>query len=428
MSHLLIPEYKVVMLGSGGVGKSMITTRYINGNFTEEYDPTIEDSYRKRCEVDDNACFLEILDTAGQEEYIALRDYHIRGGDCFVIVYSITNKSTLEEAEHIAEKIYQTKQTDEVPIVLVGNKCDHESERQVSMEDGKRLAKKIKSGFYEVSAKTGVKVDSIFTQCVRRIKHHSRNTELPSALTTARSSVHHSRESSVQGDKRSKKEKPKSSSKSWLPGRKSISKENAPLAVPASPPPMATLIPALPRNESNIPDYYLTTFTNSPEPHIVPANGKPTSIQRRKSEAGSPLGNRQINKGYARENSGSSSPTGRNGETMSVPPPKRVHYMGDESPSKRTQDTRSAPPPRRSGNNANSEKKLPDRYDQEDGNIPSLKRSLGTDTESNLSGHRIKKSSIQVVPYGTAIKPDVNKTLPEPKRRKKRMSSSCPIL
>ncbi|KAJ2507863.1 Ras GTPase ras2, partial [Coemansia sp. RSA 2049] len=99
MSHLLVPEYKVVMLGSGGVGKSMLTTKYINGTFSEEYDPTIEDSYRKQCDVDGEPCMLEILDTAGQEEYAAMRDYQIRTGDCFVIVYSITDLDSFEEAK-----------------------------------------------------------------------------------------------------------------------------------------------------------------------------------------------------------------------------------------------------------------------------------------------------------------------------------------
>ncbi|KAJ2908056.1 Ras GTPase, partial [Coemansia aciculifera] len=88
MKSMLIPEYKVVMLGTGGVGKSMLTTRFINGEFSHEYDPTIEDSYRKQCQIDGDLCVLDILDTAGQEEYAAMRDYHIRSGHGFIIVYS----------------------------------------------------------------------------------------------------------------------------------------------------------------------------------------------------------------------------------------------------------------------------------------------------------------------------------------------------
>lgn len=58
-------EYKIVVLGSGGVGKSALTVQFVQGIFVEKYDPTIEDSYRKQVEVDAQQCMLEILDTAG---------------------------------------------------------------------------------------------------------------------------------------------------------------------------------------------------------------------------------------------------------------------------------------------------------------------------------------------------------------------------
>jgi len=62
---LRMREYKIVVLGSGGVGKSALTVQFVQGIFVEKYDPTIEDSYRKQVEVDGQQCMLEILDTAG---------------------------------------------------------------------------------------------------------------------------------------------------------------------------------------------------------------------------------------------------------------------------------------------------------------------------------------------------------------------------
>jgi Ras-related protein Rap-1A len=59
-------EYKIVVLGSGGVGKSALTIQFIQGSFVEKYDPTIEDSYRKHVEIDGKAAMLDILDTAGK--------------------------------------------------------------------------------------------------------------------------------------------------------------------------------------------------------------------------------------------------------------------------------------------------------------------------------------------------------------------------
>ena len=71
LSQLLIMrEYKIVVLGSGGVGKSALTVQFVQGIFVEKYDPTIEDSYRKQVEVDGQQCMLEILDTAGTVSFL----------------------------------------------------------------------------------------------------------------------------------------------------------------------------------------------------------------------------------------------------------------------------------------------------------------------------------------------------------------------
>lgn len=73
-------EYKLVVLGSGGVGKSALTVQFVQGIFVEKYDPTIEDSYRKQVEVDNSQCMLEILDTAGTEQFTAMRDLYMKNG------------------------------------------------------------------------------------------------------------------------------------------------------------------------------------------------------------------------------------------------------------------------------------------------------------------------------------------------------------
>lgn len=87
-------EFKVVVLGSGGVGKSALTMQFVSGTFMEKYDPTIEDFYRKEIEVDSAPCVLEILDTAGTEQFASMRDLYIKNGQGFVVVYSITSHQT----------------------------------------------------------------------------------------------------------------------------------------------------------------------------------------------------------------------------------------------------------------------------------------------------------------------------------------------
>jgi len=115
-------EFKVVVLGSGGVGKSALTVQFVSGCFMEKYDPTIEDFYRKEIEVDGSPCVLEILDTAGTEQFASMRDLYIKNGQGFLVVYSITNHQTFQDIKTMKEQISRVKGMDKVPLLLVGNK------------------------------------------------------------------------------------------------------------------------------------------------------------------------------------------------------------------------------------------------------------------------------------------------------------------
>eukprot|EP01086_Lenisia_limosa_P008481 TRINITY_DN2_c0_g4_i1.p1 TRINITY_DN2_c0_g4~~TRINITY_DN2_c0_g4_i1.p1 ORF type:complete len:201 (-),score=59.99 TRINITY_DN2_c0_g4_i1:80-637(-) len=163
-------EYKIVVLGSGGVGKSALTVQFVQGIFVEKYDPTIEDSYRKQVEVDGQQCMLEILDTAGTEQFTAMRDLYMKNGQGFVLVYSITAQSTFNDLTDLRDQILRVKDTDTIPMVLVGNKCDLESERVVPQEQGSKLSETFGScAFLESSAKTKHNVNEIFFNLVRQI-------------------------------------------------------------------------------------------------------------------------------------------------------------------------------------------------------------------------------------------------------------------
>ncbi|TPX68775.1 hypothetical protein SpCBS45565_g02872 [Spizellomyces sp. 'palustris'] len=146
---------------------------FIGAHFisTETYDPTIEDSYRKQVVIDELPCILEVLDTAGQEEYTALRDQWIRDGEGFLLVYSITSRSTFERVERFKQQITRVKDMDKVPLMLVGNKCDKLAEREVSKEEGQQMARRLKCDFIETSAKTCLNVDKAFYNVVRMIRH-----------------------------------------------------------------------------------------------------------------------------------------------------------------------------------------------------------------------------------------------------------------
>lgn len=164
-------EYKLVMVGGGGVGKSALTIQMIQNNFFAAYDPTIEDSYRKQVKIDDEMTLLDILDTAGQEEYSSIRDQYMRTGQGFIIVYSITSKASFEEVKQFREHVVRVKDSNKVPIVLVGNKLDLEDEsREVSKEEGRELAQGWGVPWMETSAKERIRCEDAFFEIVREIR------------------------------------------------------------------------------------------------------------------------------------------------------------------------------------------------------------------------------------------------------------------
>lgn len=163
-------DYKLVVLGAGGVGKSCLTVQFVQGVYLDTYDPTIEDSYRKTIEIDSKVFDLEILDTAGVAQFTAMRELYIKSGMGFILVYSVTDRQSLEELLDLREQVLRIKDVNRVPMVLVGNKADLGDERAVSVEEGIEVSSKWgKVPFYETSALLRSNVDEVFVDLVRQI-------------------------------------------------------------------------------------------------------------------------------------------------------------------------------------------------------------------------------------------------------------------
>ncbi|KAK6482918.1 ras-related protein M-Ras [Huso huso] len=130
-----LPTYKLVVVGDGGVGKSALTIQFFQKIFVPDYDPTIEDSYLKHTEIDGQWAILDVLDTAGQEEFSAMREQYMRTGDGFLIVYG-------GDRQRFHQLILRVKDRESFPMILVANKVDLVHLRKVTSEQGKEMAAK----------------------------------------------------------------------------------------------------------------------------------------------------------------------------------------------------------------------------------------------------------------------------------------------
>ncbi|SCV74135.1 BQ2448_6567 [Microbotryum intermedium] len=168
----------------------------------------IEDSYRKQCVIDEEVALLDVLDTAGQEEYSyvvilnwymvnrlargetvhvsggqreasrlcesAMREQYMRTGEGFLLVYSITSRNSFDEIGTFHQQILRVKDKDFFPVILVANKCDLEYERKVDSQEGRELAKQFGCRFIETSAKQRLNVEEAFSNLVREIRKYNK--------------------------------------------------------------------------------------------------------------------------------------------------------------------------------------------------------------------------------------------------------------
>ncbi|KAM0791145.1 hypothetical protein ACM66B_005631 [Microbotryomycetes sp. NB124-2] len=176
---------KIVIVGEGGVGKSSITMAILKRDFNEneDYDPTIEDSYTVHTTVDGTPHSIELIDTAGQEEYrSAWNEGHCRDAHGFILCYSIDNHKSfdlLPDFLHIIRKARSTvehpstiisPENTPFPVLVLGNKCDKPpSSRLVSAQQGLAFARQAGALFYECSAKSKVNVDTSFQLLIKNV-------------------------------------------------------------------------------------------------------------------------------------------------------------------------------------------------------------------------------------------------------------------
>uniref|UniRef100_A0A5F8GET8 DIRAS family GTPase 1 n=1 Tax=Monodelphis domestica TaxID=13616 RepID=A0A5F8GET8_MONDO len=146
-------DYRVVVFGAAGVGKSSLVLRFVRGTFRETYVPTIEDTYRQVICCEKSVCTLQITDTTGSHQFPAMQRLSISKGHAFILVYSVTSKQSLDDLLPIYE----------CPSCWLGNKTD-EDQRELQASEGEALANKWNCSFMETSAKNNSNVQELFEE------------------------------------------------------------------------------------------------------------------------------------------------------------------------------------------------------------------------------------------------------------------------
>ena len=187
--------FYLTVLGGPNAGKTSVIEQYVQGHFTEEYDPAIGVEYRRIAEVDGNSYMFDIMDLYGENDVGGGIDYcynFIKESKGFLLVYSITSLDTFNKIEYYYEnalrisKFYDT----ELPAVLIGNKCDLEDRRQVTTEQGEELARKLNCPFFETSAKNRICIVEAFDEVIREIgTHHPHGEEKEPEKESKRSRI-----------------------------------------------------------------------------------------------------------------------------------------------------------------------------------------------------------------------------------------------
>ena len=184
-------QFKLVLIGDTGVGKSCLLLRFADDTFGDAYLATVGVDFRFRTvRVGKMTVKLQIWDTAGQERFRTITSAYYRGADGIVMVYDVTN---IESFNHVNEWLIEVSRyaAEGTSRLLVGNKCDKAAERVISTEKGKAFADSLGISFIETSAKEATNVEQAFMAMTE---------ELVSRKGSAKSSGRGAGSVSVSGD------------------------------------------------------------------------------------------------------------------------------------------------------------------------------------------------------------------------------------
>lgn len=154
--------------------------------FVEDYEPTKADSYRKTLVLGGSECQIDILDTAGQEDYAVVRDNYFRSGEGFLCVFSLVDRESFVGVSEVRDSVLRVKVDERTPLILVGNKSDLQDSREVSQEDASAMANSWGVPYIESSAKTKVNVDKIYYDLLGMVQKRKESMDRQGGGTTSK--------------------------------------------------------------------------------------------------------------------------------------------------------------------------------------------------------------------------------------------------
>ena len=162
---------KVTLIGDASAGKSSILMKYIDDVFQEDYVCTIGVDFKiKTMQVQGKRVKLQIWDTAGQERFKPITSCYFRGSNGCLVIYDIAYRPSFESVNTWVKDFRENNNTESTKnIVIVGNKLDRASERQVTREEAEDLASRLECEYIEVSAKTGQQLPELFVLAAGKI-------------------------------------------------------------------------------------------------------------------------------------------------------------------------------------------------------------------------------------------------------------------
>lgn len=171
MSKKVDMDYKIIILGMSEVGKTCLLINYFDKKFQESNISTIGVDFKtKYFKFNEKKVKVNYVDTAGQERFHSIASNFLKNANGILLVYAVNSRISFDKLQEWVDEV--NKFANNLPIIIVGNKSDLEGERQVSREEGEDFAKKINCNFYEVSAKTGYNVATVFDEIAQVTFEH----------------------------------------------------------------------------------------------------------------------------------------------------------------------------------------------------------------------------------------------------------------